>query len=149
MISIWRRLPVALRAALTGLILPAAGTIPWAALFKANYSHLSVIPWAILPAAVYLWLYFRYLRGAWWPQSTAEARRRYCSAQSLAPGVWEAAILAGVLGLVGLVIFQSLVKRVVRLPEQYPRRARLRPSQGMEPGRHSNPRANFPSPTRH
>jgi membrane protease YdiL (CAAX protease family) len=116
--SIWRRLPVDIRAVLTGLVAALAGTLPWAALVKLNIRYLPTVPWAVLPAAFYLWLYWRYLNGAGWPHSTAGARRTNCRANRLPDDVWGAAILAGILGLAALVLFQRVMNRLVSLPQQ-------------------------------
>jgi len=111
-------LPVVVRAVLTGLVVAAVGTIPWGVLVKANYKHFPAMPWAVLPTALYLWLFWRYVQGAGWPQSTAEARRTNCRANPLSAEVWRAALFAGGLGLVALVLFLRVVNRLVRLPAQ-------------------------------
>src|ERR687898_274899 len=99
-LSLWQRLPVILRAVLTGSIVAMAGTVPWALLVAANIKHWSAVPWAVPPTALYLWLFWRYVQGAGWPRSTAQARRTNCRANRLSDEVWGAALLAGVLGLV-------------------------------------------------
>ena len=60
MLSLWTRLPIILRAILTGTLVAAAGTLPWAALVAANSKHYPNIPWAVPPTAIYLWLFWRY-----------------------------------------------------------------------------------------
>lgn len=75
MLSLWRRLPVVVRAVLAGIAVAAAGLLPWVLFAEANQKVLLRVPWAILPTALYLWLFWRYLKGAGWPRSTSEARR--------------------------------------------------------------------------
>ena len=116
--AFWHRLPVAVRAVLTGLAAAAAGTMPWAVLASANQKHWSTVPWAVPPTALYLWLYWRYVRGEGWPRSTAEARRTNCRANPLSDDVWARALLAGVLGLVTVILLQGLTSRLVTLPRQ-------------------------------
>lgn len=118
MLSLWRRLPVIVRAVLTGAVVATAGTVPWAVLVAANSSHWVAVPWAVPPTALYLWLFWRYVRGAGWPRSTSEARRTNCRANRLSDEVWGAALLAGVLGLAALVLFLTVMNRLVRLPAQ-------------------------------
>ncbi len=118
MLSLWRRLPVILQAVLTGVVVAGAGTIPWGVLASANFKHWSAVPWAVPPAALYLWLFWRYVQGAGWPQSTADARRTNCRANRLSAEAWGAALFAGVLGLLALVLFLRVVNRLVRLPAQ-------------------------------
>ena len=95
-----------------------AGTLPWAALASANLRYWSAVPWAVVPAVLYLWLFWRYVQGAGWPRSTSEARRTNCRANRLADDVWAAALLAGILGLWALVLGLGVVNRLVRLPAQ-------------------------------
>jgi membrane protease YdiL (CAAX protease family) len=118
MILLWRRIPLVVRAVLTGLVVAAVGTTPWAVLVSANSKYWSAVPWAVPPTALYLWLFWRYVRGAGWPRSTAEARRTNCRAYRLSEEVWGAALFAGGLGLVALVLFLGVVNRLVRLPAQ-------------------------------
>lgn len=95
-----------------------AGTMPWAILMSANTRHLSVLPWAVPIMAGYLWLYWRYARGGGWPASTAAARRTNSRANRLPADLWGPALLAGILGLLGVVLLQGVLSRLVSLPQQ-------------------------------
>ena len=88
MLSLWQRLPVIVRAVLVGSTVSAAGILPWVFLVAWNQKWLMSVPWAVLPTALYLWLFWRYLQGAGWPQSTAEARRTGLRANRLSSDVW-------------------------------------------------------------
>ena len=120
MLSLWTRLPVIVRAILCRRPrrAPTAGTLPWAALVAANSKHAPSIPWAVPPTALYLWLFWRYVRGAGPPRSTSDARRTNCRANRLSDEVWGAALFAGVLGLGALVLFQRVMSRLITLPQQ-------------------------------
>ncbi len=118
MLSLWRRLPVIVRAVITGLAVAAAGTTPWAILVRANQKHHPGIPWAVLPTALYLWLFSRYVQGDWWPRSTAEARRTSCRGNPVPGETWGPALVAGGFGLVALVLMMNVMNRLVRLPAQ-------------------------------
>lgn len=111
-------MPVIVRAVLTGALAAAAGTLPWALLAAANLKFFPSVPWAVPPTALYLWLYWRYLQGAGWPRSTAEARRATLRAHGLSEDVWAAALFAGGLGLMALVLLLGVMNRLVRLPQQ-------------------------------
>ena len=118
-IRIWRRLPALVRAVLAGVVIAAAGTLPWARLLSANTRHQSAIPWAVPIMAVYLLLFWRYFVGGWgWPPSTAEARRVNSRANPLRDDAWGPALLAGVLGLVTILLLQGVMSRLVVLPQQ-------------------------------
>jgi membrane protease YdiL (CAAX protease family) len=116
--TLWGRLPVVGRAVLSGFAVAVAGTAPWAALAATNVKYGSVVPWAVLPAALYLWLFWRWVQGAGWPRSTSEARRVSCRANALSDEVWGPALVAGLLGLATLVLSLRVVNRLVTLPAQ-------------------------------
>lgn len=118
MASVWRRFPIMVRAVLAGLLVATVGTAPWAILVSTNAKYWPAAPWAVPPTALYLWLFWRFVRGAGWPRSTAEARRTNCRANSLPEEVWGAALLAGGLGLMALLPFLTVMNRLVRLPQQ-------------------------------
>jgi membrane protease YdiL (CAAX protease family) len=114
----WNRVPVLLQAVVTGLAVATAGTLPWAALVAANIKYTPALPWAVPITAVYLWLFWRYVRGEGWPQSTAAARRERSRANAIPADLWAPALLAGVLGLVSVLLLQGVLGRVVALPQQ-------------------------------
>ena len=116
---LWHLLPVVGRAVVLGVTAAAAGTLPWAALVSANTRHQSALPWAVPLMALYLWWYWRYLvRGTGWPQSTGNARRMYARANALSHEAWGLALLAGLLGLVSVLLLQGVLSRLVVLPQQ-------------------------------
>lgn len=117
-IALWRRLPVVVRAGVAGLVVATVGTTPWAVLVSANTKYWTAVPWAVPPTALYLWLFWRYLQGTGWPRSTAQARHMSLRARPLSEDVWAAALVAGGLGLVALVLSMGVVNRLVRLPAQ-------------------------------
>jgi hypothetical protein len=57
-------------AVLTGVLVLLAGNLPWAGfgriggLAAQNFRVGVVAPWAIIPMAVYLWAYWRFIGGA-------------------------------------------------------------------------------------
>ena len=116
--ALWARLPVLVRAVATGLAVATAGTIPWATLVAANIKHGPALPWAVPIMAVYLWLFWRYVRGEGWPRSTAAARRASSRANGVPAELWGPALLAGLLGLVSVLLLQGVLSRVVALPQQ-------------------------------
>ncbi len=117
MLSLWRRLPVIVRAVLTGSVVAAAGTFPWALLVAANQKFFSSVPWAVPPTVLYLWLWWQYLSGKGWPQSTSQERRTNLRGLHLSGDLWGCALLAGSLGLVALVLLLRVMNRLVSLPQ--------------------------------
>ncbi len=118
MLSLWQRLPVIVRAVLAGSAVSGAGILPWVFFVTWNQKLLMSLPWAVLPTALYLWLFWRYLQGAGWPRSTVEARRTGLRANRLSSDVWGMALFAGVLGLTALLPLLGVLSRLVRLPAE-------------------------------
>lgn len=106
MIVLWRRVPVVVRAVITGMLAAAAGTVPWALLVVANQKFVPSVPWSVPVMALYLWLLWRHA-----PRTNLRANR-------LSDDVWAAAIIAGMLGLWALVLVQGVLNRMVTLPAQ-------------------------------
>jgi membrane protease YdiL (CAAX protease family) len=121
-LSLWQRLPVIARAVIAGLAVLLAGELPWgglaghAALAGWNGRALVAVPWAIAPMTLYLWLYWRYLGGAGWPQLTAQLRRTNLRANRLSSDVWGMSLLAGLIGLATLLPLTRILGRLVTLP---------------------------------
>jgi membrane protease YdiL (CAAX protease family) len=118
MLAAWRRLPVIVRAVVSGLAVAIAGTGPWALLVAWNLRYSPWLPWAVPITAVYLWFFWRYVRGEGWPRATSEARRESCRANAVGEDVWGMAVFAGLLGLVAILFLQTVLARLVRLPQQ-------------------------------
>lgn len=96
-----------------------AGTVPWAVLLSENTKHLAAWPWAVPIMATYLWFYWRYfVRGWGWPRSNSAARRSNARANSLTGDIMGLALLAGLLGLVSILLLQGVLGRLVTLPQQ-------------------------------
>ena len=120
--SLWRRLPVVVRAPVVALALGLAGNGPWALLALANLHYLPSVPWSVPPAAVYLWLWWRYLGGAGPPRATAEERRRRLRAGAVSTPVWRWSLWAlgfhaATMSAVGLVARRFVDPTPYRFPD--------------------------------
>jgi membrane protease YdiL (CAAX protease family) len=80
----------------------------------------TTLPWAVLPAALYLWLYWRFISGAWGGADTAPERRANLRANRLPAGVWVKSLAAGTLGFGALLALLGVAARLVRLPAGLP-----------------------------
>jgi membrane protease YdiL (CAAX protease family) len=112
------RLTTVFVALVLGMVIVFAGTIPRNFFFAANLQYFTNVPWAVPVTAIYLWVFWRYLRGSGPPVSTAEIRRTCLRANAIPPRAWAWALLAGGLGLVALVLALRVVNRLVELPQQ-------------------------------
>jgi membrane protease YdiL (CAAX protease family) len=110
-----------LESVLRGVVVLFAGSLPWIALFAPLNLRLgNVVPWSLLPMAVYLWCYWRYIGGRWGPKETADARRTNLRANALSLELWGAAIFAGLSGFAALFALIVLMGRVISLPQSAP-----------------------------
>jgi len=119
-VGMWSRLPLILRAGLTGLAITALGGIVWGLLIVANQSTTPRFPWAVGAMALVLWLFWRYLNGWGWPRSTAQLRRSYLRANSVSPKVFGLAVISGVAGIVAMAALWIVTERLMPMPHQLP-----------------------------
>lgn len=116
LINAWRHVPVALRAVVTGAIVAAAATYPWAWLAAANMRHLPVVPWGPIVMLAYLWCFWQYVTGRGWPASTAAARRRLARVRPVSSSAFGMAIIAGIFGLWSSVALLRLIGKLTGRP---------------------------------
>src|SRR5688572_22258404 len=100
------------------MVVLIVGTMPRNLLFAANLRHYPNLPWAVPLTALYIWCFWRYLKGSGPPKSTSEVRRTSLRAHGLSGRVWAWALVAGGLGIVALVIALQVANRLVLLPPQ-------------------------------
>ncbi|HMC21422.1 MAG TPA: CPBP family intramembrane glutamic endopeptidase [Thermoanaerobaculia bacterium] len=91
----WQKIPVIVRALFVGTLVSAIGHQPPGVLYLANLKIRPAIPWSVPFVVAYLWFFWQYAQGRWWPRSTAEARRRDLRARPLSPEVWRWSLIAG------------------------------------------------------
>lgn len=111
MIRFWQRIPVVIRAIVSGLFVSTIGVFAWPIL-------AALIPglWSIVVMGGVLWLYWKYFSGSWWPKSTAEARRNRFRAVKMSAAVWKWSLVAA---LFFVVVAQSsfvLTFRIIEFP---------------------------------
>jgi membrane protease YdiL (CAAX protease family) len=118
-IQLWRRLPVLLRAVIAGLVAGVLGTVPWATLIALNIRHWSNVPWCVPVMVLFLGAWWQYFARGWgWPAETGETRQLSARANRVPEHLWGAALGTGILGLVGVLLLQGVLARLVSLPQQ-------------------------------
>ena len=91
---LWRRIPILVRAVIVGFVILMVGEGIPSNLFFINRTLWPSVPWFALPAVLWLWMFWQYLSGRWWPRSTSEARRQNLGAAPLSPAAWRWALVA-------------------------------------------------------
>ena len=112
----WQRLPLVVRASSIGLLVAAAGEAPWVVLARINVRLSPSIPWAVVVMGVWLFVYWKYLAGAGWPQTTRAARVRSFRSLRLTRRAWLGALGSGGLAAMSLIALELVVLRLVHIP---------------------------------
>jgi len=115
-VAVWMRLPIILRAVIVGSFVMSMATVPCGILLRANFALMPSVPWSIPVVVIYLWLYWQYLSGRGWPQTTTEFRRANLRANSLSGRVWRWSLLAGGLGWASVLALRIVIDTLFKLP---------------------------------
>ena len=107
----WQRIPVLIRAVVTGLVVSTVGALGWPLLAAAIPG-----PWSILVMGGLLWLYWKYFSGSWWPRSTAAARRDRFRGVRPPATVWRWSMVAALLFVVGAQAAFVVTFRIIEYP---------------------------------
>ena len=111
--KIWQRIPVLIRAIVSGIFVTFVGVGVWLLCLAVISS-----PWSAVVMAGILWLYWKYFSGSWWPKSTAETRSRNFRAVKLSPVVWKWGLAGTFLFVVILQSAAVLTFRLVEFPAE-------------------------------
>lgn len=115
--QLFNYIPTIVWAPVLGFLVMSIGVFAWQIMAGANIQTLPIVPWSTATTAVFLWVYFRYLNGSWWPRSTAEFRRLALRANPIAPAARAAVVAAAIVGLMFTLSLHFLSLRLVELPE--------------------------------
>jgi membrane protease YdiL (CAAX protease family) len=107
-------------AIVIGVLVLLAGSLPLGVLRAANLQVGVTVPWSVVPIALYLYAYWRFIGGRWGPSAAAANRRQSLRANPLSYRIWVAALAAGLIGFGALVSMLVLAGRLVRLPDSSP-----------------------------
>jgi uncharacterized protein len=103
-----------------GVLVLLAGNLPFNVLRAWNLRVGIAIPWALVPAALYLWAYWRFIGGRWGAAASAATRRQNLRANTLSLRTWGAALAAGLIGFGSLVALLVFAARLVLFPDSSP-----------------------------
>lgn len=109
----WRRVPLAIRAIVTGVLVAEIGITTWMA-------SLILVPgiWPLVIMGGVLWAFCAYFSGRWWPKATAESRRDRFRALKLPRAVWTWGLAAAMLFVVVSQSSFVLTFRIVEFPAE-------------------------------
>jgi membrane protease YdiL (CAAX protease family) len=116
----WHWIPAIVRAILTGLAVLLCGALCWSAITFVSLHLAASVSWVVGPLALlfgslFLWGYWRYLGGAWWPRSTSLARHERLRANRMSGQAWVWALTTGTLATVSFIALLTVWGRVIRL----------------------------------
>ncbi len=114
----WQELPLIIRVLTAGTAVIATGLLPWRYLIPLNLLYAVWLPWTVPVMGLYLWLWWRYLRGWGWPRSSGEARRRDLRAAAPPRFLWGWSLAAGGTGAVALRALTDAARRLSPRPEE-------------------------------
>jgi membrane protease YdiL (CAAX protease family) len=103
-----------------GVLVLLAGNMPFNVLRAWNLQAGTAFPWAILPTALCLWAYWRFIGGRSGAAASAAARRQNLRANKLSLRAWAASLAAGLIGFASLIALLVVAARLVRLPASSP-----------------------------
>ena len=111
---------VVVRAVLLGCLFLFVGGMFTSPLLFANITFWPNVPWSVPLLAIWMWAYWQYLSGRWWPRSTSEDRRVALRANPLPRRVWIWALTAGYLAMASSYALHWVVGRLMPLHFEIP-----------------------------
>lgn len=111
----WSKVPIILRAILSGLLILIIGQLPTGLIFF-NLQTTPSIPWFLPIMLIWLWLLWRYLNGWGWPASTAEIRSQNLRAHKISAKVWLWSLLGGGISLMSVLGLIFVISHHFELP---------------------------------
>lgn len=112
-----RSIFAALLAVLLGFVILMIGGSVSGALMFANLKLAPTLPLFFPATILWLWLFWRYVRGDGWPRSTSNRRRDMLRVRKLSPRAWGWALVAGGLGLASVMGIAFMTYRFAALPD--------------------------------
>jgi membrane protease YdiL (CAAX protease family) len=109
--GLWNRLPLIVRAVLTGFLVSSVGVSLWSVM-------LAALPgaWPILPMIVILWLYWKFFSGGFSSGKRANLRRATFRSTKLQPGTWKWGLAAAALFVIVVQASFVVTFRLVDFP---------------------------------
>ena len=116
-LRLWQKIPVLVRALLSGFFVFQVLQFGWLSCLIANTKVLPSIPWNVPAGLLFLWVVFRYFNGWGVPTATSAARRTAMRAGGLSREQWSWSLLYCLLCLVFMASIINVVYRFIEVPE--------------------------------
>jgi uncharacterized protein len=116
------RMTTVVTAIFAGIAVLLAGSLPWLGfppipgLAWLNLHVVTVVPWAVVPMTIYLWVYWRYIDGRIGSPDSAAERRANLRANRLSPDVWAMTLMTGLIGFGAIVALLAIMARLLTMP---------------------------------
>ena len=109
----WAAIGLAVAA---GVSITFIGVTVYSTLARANLRYGSAVPWSLIPALIFLWGYWQFLGGRWWPGKLSPIREHLRRAHPI-PGEAHAAVaLACATGGAFVLALMTFALRLTALP---------------------------------
>jgi membrane protease YdiL (CAAX protease family) len=105
-------------AVLLGVAVLLAGSLPWGALLAPlNVRFFPIVPWAIVPMAIYLSVYWAFIGGRFGASDSVTSRKENLRARPLAPSLWVSALVTGLIGFAAVLSLTAVMARLIVMPD--------------------------------
>ena len=117
-LRLWARVPLPVRAIVSGMFVFFVLQNGFLAFFLINTQVLPIVPWSVPLGLLWLWVFCRYFNGKGWPASTSAARRTAMRAPGLMRRQWGWSLLLLPIFLIFLTSVINVVYRFLVIPEE-------------------------------
>ncbi len=109
--TIWLKVPLFIRAVITGAFVSTFGVSMW-----VIFSITIPAPWSIAVMAAFLWVFWKYFSGSWYPKSTKQFRKENFRRTKLSSYEWKWGIIAAIIFVVLLHSGLAFTFRLMEYP---------------------------------
>jgi len=110
--KIWQRVPVLIRAIVTGfLVFAIVGYV-----MLLGILNLIPVPWSLVIMTGVLWIYWIYFSGKWWKTPSAATRSEHFRSTKLSVGTWKWSLITALLIVVAIQSSAVITFRLFEFP---------------------------------
>ncbi|MDN5202810.1 type II CAAX endopeptidase family protein [Fulvivirgaceae bacterium BMA10] len=117
-INIWKKLPILIRSIIVGVFILFVGQFPQSIIVYLNLYIAPSLPLFLPITLAWLFIFLKYLNGSWKPISTSQQRKRNLRAKKLPFKIWLWSLLAGSIGMIGVLGLVFIISKHTVLPPE-------------------------------